>query len=141
MTYAEFFAEFKGKFAGADVSDINEHLAFQFNICDEECGGSFYVEIKDGELSVEPYEYYDRDAMFSAKPEILMGIAENKVDAVDAYLKQQLKVEGNIDKALRIKEIIEMKQQKGQNFENEKTKAQKAVGKIVQSVAKKVISK
>ena len=70
-----------------------------------------------------------------------MGIAENKVDAVDAYLKQQLKVEGNIDKALRIKEIIEMKQQKGQNFENEKTKAQKAVGKIVQSVAKKVISK
>ena len=79
--------------------------------------------------------------MFSATPEILMGIAENKVDAVDAFLKQQLKVEGNIDKALRIKEIIEMKQQKGQNFENEKTKAQKAVGKIVQSVAKKVISK
>ena len=38
MTYAEFFAEFKGKFAGADVSDINEHLAFQFNNCDEECG-------------------------------------------------------------------------------------------------------
>ena len=31
MTYAEFFAEIKGKFLEADVSDITEHLAYQFN--------------------------------------------------------------------------------------------------------------
>ena len=65
MTYADLFYEIKGKFMGADVSDIHEHLAFQFNIADEEAGGAFYVEVKDGELFVEPYEYYDRDAMFT----------------------------------------------------------------------------
>ena len=32
MTYADFFAEIKGRFMEADVSDITEHLAYQFNI-------------------------------------------------------------------------------------------------------------
>ena len=59
MTYAEYFADFKGRFMGADVSDIKEHLAFQFNIEDDEAGGSFYVEVKDGILNIEPYEYFD----------------------------------------------------------------------------------
>ena len=36
MTYAEFFYEIKSKFMGADVSDIKEHLAYQFCIEDEE---------------------------------------------------------------------------------------------------------
>ena len=53
MTYAEFFAEMKNEFMGADVSDIQEHLAFQFNITGE-AGGIFYIEIKNGELHVEP---------------------------------------------------------------------------------------
>ncbi len=109
MTYADFFYEIKGKFMGADVSDIHEHLAYQFNIEDEEAGGSFYVEVKDGVLYVEPYEYYDRDAMFTCKPEVLEKIASGELDPIMAFTLQKLKVEGNIDKALRLKEIIETK--------------------------------
>ncbi len=110
MTYAEFFYEVKNKFMGTDVSDIKEHLAYQFCIEDEEAGGAFYVEVKDGQLFVEPYEYYDRDAMFISDPDTLMKIAEGKTDPVWAFTTQKLKVEGNIDKALRLKEIIDMKQ-------------------------------
>lgn len=110
MTYADFFYEMKGKFMGADVSDIKEHLAFEFDIEDEEAGGAFYVEVKDGALSVEPYEYYDRDARFISTPEVLMKIAKGEMDPVWAFTTQKLKVEGNIDKALRLKEIIEAKQ-------------------------------
>ena len=43
----------------ADVSDIHEHLAYQFNITGE-AEGIFYAEVKDGKLFVEPYEYFDR---------------------------------------------------------------------------------
>ena len=110
MTYADFFCEIKNKFMGADVSDIKEHLAYQFNIEDEEAGGIFYVEVKDGQLFVEPYEYYDRDAMFTASPDTLKRIAEGKMDPIWAFTMQKLKVEGNIDKALRLKEIIDLKQ-------------------------------
>ena len=109
MTYADLFYEIKGKFMGADVSDIHEHLAFQFNIEDEEAGGAFYVEVKDGVLHVEPYEYFDRDAMFTASAETLMKIAEGKLDPVLAFTLQKLKVEGNIDKALKLKDLINSK--------------------------------
>ncbi len=110
MTYADFFYDIKGRFMGADVSDIHEHLAFEFNIEDEEAGGAFYVEVKDGTLYVEPYEYYDRDARFICAPEVLVKIAEGEMDPIWAFTTQKLKVEGNIDKALRLKEIIEAKQ-------------------------------
>ncbi|MDE7275551.1 MAG: SCP2 sterol-binding domain-containing protein [Lachnospiraceae bacterium] len=109
MSYADLFYEMKGKFMGADVSDIHEHLAFQFNIEDEAAGGIFYVEVKDGELHVEPYEYHDRDAMFTCAPDVLLKIAEGELDPVEAFTEQKLRVEGNIEKALRLKEIIELK--------------------------------
>ena len=125
MTYAEFFYEIKNRFMGADLSDIKEHLAFQFNIEDEEAGGIFYVEVKDGELAVEPYEYYDRDAMFTATPDTFLKIAEGKIDPIWAFTVQKLKVEGNIDKALRLKDIIEIKQKQMKKEKKDKEKQEK----------------
>jgi len=106
MRYADFFAEVKGKFLKADVSDIKEHLAYQFNITGE-AEGIFYVELKDGKLYVEPYEYFDRDAMFTGSADIFLKIAEGKLDPIKAVEAQELKVEGNITKALKLKNLIE----------------------------------
>lgn len=125
MTYAEFFYEIKNRFMGADLSDITGHLAFQFNIEDEEAGGIFYVEVKDGVLAVEPYEYYDRDAMFTATPDTFLKIAEGKIDPIWAFTVQKLKVEGNIDKALRLKDIIEIKQKQMKKEKKDKEKQEK----------------
>ena len=108
MTYAEFFAEIKSQFMGADVSGIQEHLAYQFNITGE-AEGIFYVEVKDGKLYVEPYDYHDRDAAFTASAENLMKIAEGKLDPVFAFTMKKLKVERNIDKALKLKGMIDSK--------------------------------
>ncbi len=137
MTYAEYFTSFKGRFMGADVSDIQEHLAFQFNIEDDEAGGIFYVEVKDGTLHVEPYEYYDRDAMFICTPEVLDKIADGELDPVEAFTQKKLRVEGNIEKALKFKEIIEMKK----GYANNKTVVQKVTDKVVGAVAKKMSKK
>lgn len=138
MTYAELFNEIKQKFIDTDVSDIQEHLAFQFNIADAEAGGAFYVEVKDGKLYVEPYEYYDRDAIFTCTPELLFRIADGEADPVAAFLEQKLKVEGNIEKALRLKEIIEMKQGAAQK---EKSAMKKAADKVVKTVVKTAAKK
>ena len=108
MTYADFFSEIKGKFMETDISDITEHLAYQFNIIGE-ASGIFYIEAKDGKLHVEPYEYFDRDAMFTCSAETLMKLATGKLDPIMAVTLQKLKVEGNIDKALRLKDIIDSK--------------------------------
>lgn len=106
MTYADIFSEIKTQFMDADVSDIREHLAYQFNIVGEG-EGIFYVEVKEGKLYVEPYEYFDRDVIFTAKAETFMKIAENSLDPVMAFTLQKMKVEGNFDKALKLKELID----------------------------------
>ena len=138
MTYAELFSVIKGKFMGTDVSDIHEHLAYQFNIEDEEAGGSFYVEVKDGVLKVEPYDYFDKDAMFISTPEVLLKIADGEMDPVWAYTTQKLRVEGNIDKALRLKDIIEMKKKQARAAEKEAKKEAKAAEKEAKKEAKAV---
>lgn len=106
MTYAEFFSEIKGKFMEADISGIQEHLAYQFNITGDG-EGIFYVEAKEGKIYVEPYEYFDRDAMFTCSADTLRKIAEGKLDPIWAVTTQKLKVEGDIDKALKLKGIID----------------------------------
>ena len=108
MTYADMFSKVKGMLMDADVSDIHEHLAYQFNITGE-AEGIFYAEVKDGKLFVEPYEYFDRDAMFTCTAETLFKIAEGKTDPVLAFTLGRLKVEGNIDKALRLNNLINSK--------------------------------
>lgn len=105
MTYEEVFEKFKKQFKDTDVSKVNEHLAYQFNITGEG-EGSFYAEVKDGKLSIEPFEYYDRDALFICSAENLFKIIAGKLDPVAAFTLGKLKVEGNIDKALKIKELL-----------------------------------
>lgn len=133
MTYAEYFENFKSKFMGTDVSNINEHLAYQFNIVDEDCGGIFYVEVKDGELHIEPYEYFDRDAIFISDAKTLMRIAEGKEDPVFSYTVQTLRVEGDLEKALKLKDIIELKKKE--------EKAAKKKAKTEAAAAKKTTAK
>lgn len=108
MTYAEMFAKVKGMLVEADVSDIHEHLAYQFNVTGE-AEGIFYAEVKDGQLSVEPYEYFDRDAIFTCSAKTLFQITDGKLDPVLAFTLGKLKVEGNIEKALKLKDLIESK--------------------------------
>ena len=109
MTYADMFSKVKGMLMDADVSDIQEHLAYQFNITGE-AEGIFYAEVKEGKLYVEPYEYFDRDAMFTCSAETLFKIADGKADPILAVTLGKLKVEGNIDKALKLKDLINRKQ-------------------------------
>lgn len=109
MTYSEYFASVKQTFNGADVSDITEHLAFQFNVTGE-ASGIFYVEVKEGKLYIEPYEYHDRDAMFIGTAELFTAIMKGEKDPVHEFLCRRLKVEGNIDKALKLKDLIERNQ-------------------------------
>ena len=108
MTFEEMFEKAKEHLAKADVSAIREHLAYQFNITGE-ASGVFYIEVRDGALSIEPYSYHDHDAMFTCAAETLFKIASGKTDPVAAVLLGKLKVEGNIEKALQLKELLAAK--------------------------------
>lgn len=105
MSYEEVFEKAKAIFMAADISSIREHLAFQFNITGEG-EGAFYAEVTDGVLTMEPFEYYDRDAIFICTADTLFKIAEGKLDAIVAFSLGKLKVEGSIEKALLLQQMV-----------------------------------
>ena len=105
MTYEELVKQVKDIAESTDAGKVQEHVAFQFNI-EGEAEGAFYLEIKDGKAFVEPYEYYDRDVLITCKAETLLKIMEGKLDPVAAYTVKKIRVEGDLGKALLLKEAV-----------------------------------
>ena len=106
MSYEELVEEIRNLFMKADVSGIQEHIAYQFNITGE-AEGAFYAEVANGKLSIEPYEYYDRDVLFTTTAGTLLKIAKGKTDPVAAFTMGRLNVEGDFDKALKLKDFTQ----------------------------------
>ena len=95
MTYEQVVEAFRERFKNTDVSSVVGTLAFQINIVGKP-EGIFYVEIKDGQIHIEPYEYYDRNA-------ILIASAANLIKLINGKLTTgKLKVDGDIGAALEL---------------------------------------
>ena len=121
MTYEELVQKIRDIADASDASAIQEHIAFQFNI-EGEAEGAFYLEVKDGKADVQPYEYYDRDVLITSTADTLLEIMDGKLDPVLAFTIQKIRVEGDLGKALLLKEVVGEKKAK-------KKKADKKAGK------------
>lgn len=105
LTYEKIVEAVRDKFSDTDVSDVKGTLAFQFNV-EGDPHGIFYVELKDGQVHVEPYEYYDRNAIIIASGKDIMKLMKGKLDPVVAFTVGKLKVEGDIGAALELIKYI-----------------------------------
>lgn len=111
MTYEDLVKQVKDIAEATDASKIQEHVAFQFNI-EGEAEGAFYLEVKDGKADVEPYEYHDRDVLITSTADTLLQIMEGKLDPIAAYTLHKIRVEGDLGKALLLKEVVGKKPKK-----------------------------
>lgn len=105
MTFQEMFSQVKTQLSDVDVSAIPEHLSYQFRIIGE-AEGVFYAEIKDRTLYVEPYSYNGYDVQLTCAADTLFKLASGKLDPILAVTLGKLKVEGDIPKALKLKEFL-----------------------------------
>ena len=105
MDFWSIFNEVKETFMQSDVSDYQGHLALQVNMTGEG-EGRFYAELNNGTLSVEPYEYYARDVMFTIDSKDFLKLIHGKLDPIFAFTIGKLKVDGDLGKALEIQRLI-----------------------------------
>ena len=105
MTYEEIVEKVRERLKNADTSKVDGFLAIQVNIT-EEGAGAFYVEVKDGKLSVEPYEYHDRQALITMKSKNFIKLMEGKLDPVAAFTLGKLKIDGSIEKVLEFGKLL-----------------------------------
>ena len=105
MTYEEIVEKVRERLKDADTSKVDGFLAIQVNIT-EEGAGAFYVEVKDGKLSVEPYEYHDRQALLTMKSKNFIKLMEGSLDPVAAFTLGKLKIDGSIEKVLEFGKLL-----------------------------------
>lgn len=108
MNKEEVVKELKERFKDSDASNVEGVVAAQVDLRDEE-GGTLYLEVKDKTLSIEPYEYYDRNVILNVSSSDLLEIVDKKLNLADAISKGILNAEGDLDKALEILNLYKPK--------------------------------
>lgn len=104
MTFDEILSLTRAAAAGKNAAGV-PFLAVQINITGDD-PHVMYVEIKDGKVSVEPYEYIDRSCAITIAPDDLVKLIQGKLDPIGAYTTGKLKVEGDLGKALEFSKLI-----------------------------------
>ena len=87
-----------------DVTGVENKLAFEFQVKDMD-NGVFYVEMNCGQVSVAPYNYYDRNAIITASSETFVNIASGKMVPKLAYAVGLITVEGDKHAVLQLLDL------------------------------------
>ncbi|MDE6087054.1 MAG: SCP2 sterol-binding domain-containing protein, partial [Oscillospiraceae bacterium] len=111
MTYQELVKKVQTALVKADASGITEHIAVQVNVTGD-AAGAFYVEVKDGVLYVEPYDYNDRDCLLTGDSKEILAIAQGKTNLKEAIMDALVFCEGNYDKVSLLSDVIPKKVRK-----------------------------
>ena len=104
MKFDELLAKVRAIAEKADVSN-QDFLAVQVNITGKE-EGVFYVEVKDHRISVEPYEYHDRNCAVTMNMTNFNKLIDGKLDPILAFTTGKLKVDGDAGKALEFSKLV-----------------------------------
>jgi putative sterol carrier protein len=102
--FNEIIGELKEKTANFNAAEYKDFLAVQITLKDLD--GVFYIEIKDGVLTIEPFEYNDRQANIIMTGENFKKMMNGKLNSVIAFTTGKLKVEGAISKASELSKIF-----------------------------------
>lgn len=105
MLFENLFFIIRDTLMKLDVSQMEEHVAFEFQVQGNP-EGVFYVEIENGRMRVEPYEYYDRDALFVASGNTYLEICQGFLNPMLAFAVGRLRVFGNMDKVKMLSKLF-----------------------------------
>lgn len=106
MTFTEAFEKVKIAMERSNPAEVNGHLAVQVNLNDEDAHGIMYIEVKDGQLYVEPYDYYDNDAVVTAATKDIVRVMSGRLGYDKAVENGVFTVEGNLEKAAELKKLV-----------------------------------
>jgi len=104
MTCQDIVNVTREKSASFNTAAYNGYLALQITLKD--LNEQFYIEIMDGKLSIEPYEYNDRQANMIISSKDFIKLINGKLNPVTAYITGKLKIDGNIEKAKELSSLF-----------------------------------
>ncbi len=96
MDYLKAFESIKNTLEKAEISLGEEHFAIQLRLSDDDCAGILYVEVKDKQLFVEPYDYYDNDVDVLSNLKDIKAIFGRRLNVQNSIDSGRIIVTGNV---------------------------------------------
>ncbi|MCD7818900.1 MAG: SCP2 sterol-binding domain-containing protein [Lachnospiraceae bacterium] len=103
-TFHELFTQIKEKLELTDSTSLPSHVAYEFRLSDLD--GVFYVEIEDGRINVQPYDYHDNQGVFTASAATYEALCDGSLTPITAYAAGRLKTDGNVDQVKALMKIF-----------------------------------
>ncbi len=141
MTYEKIVEKVKKALAKVDASGVKGHLAVQVDIYGEG-EGAFYIEVKDGKVDVQPYEYFDHDLRIRCTGDEIIAIAEGKKKIIEEVAAENVEALRNVSRLGDFDLVFVGKQIKNKAAKKTKVsipveKADKKAAKTEKKVTKK----
>lgn len=95
MTYEQIVEKVKKALKKVDASGVKGHLAVQVDVYGEG-EGAFYIEVKDGKVDVQPYEYFDHDLRIRCTAGEIISIVEGKKKIIEEVAAQNIEALRNV---------------------------------------------
>ncbi len=97
MKFINAFEKIKESLSGYTFKAPENDFAIQITLSNKDCGGTFYIESKEGALSIEPYDYCDNNAAIDIMYGDFTKLCEKKLTVDKAIETEKLRVFGDID--------------------------------------------
>ena len=145
MTYEKIVEKVKKALSKVDASGVKGHLAVQVDVYGEG-EGAFYIEVKDGKVDVQPYEYFDHDLRIRCTGEEIIAIAEGKKKIIEEVAAENVEALRNVSRLEDFDLVFVGKQIKNKAAKKTKVsipveKAEKKAVKTEKKVTKKETKK
>lgn len=105
MNFFEAFENIKKSITKFDSEKFEHDFAIQVTMTNKDCGGIFYIEYKDGQLNIEPYNYYDNNVDITSGYADLLKALSGKL----ALTSVKLNITGDADILASFVSAIEFK--------------------------------
>lgn len=108
MTFDEIYATMKTYFEQRDFEVFGQGVySYEFDVTGEG-EGKFYIEIKDGSLNMQPYDYKNSLCSFKISSGNLCEIINRNTTPTAAYSSGRLTIHGDVSAAFRLADALEM---------------------------------
>ena len=137
MTYEQIVEKVKKALKKVDASGVKGHLAVQVDVYGEG-EGAFYIEVKEGKVDVQPYEYFDHDLRIRCTAGEIISIVEGKKKIIEEVAAQNIEALRNV---ARIDDFAELLSSPVAAKKTKVSVGAKKAGAEKKTVTKKAIAK
>ena len=106
MNFDEIFNEMKAVFENKDYSSFGPGLySYEFDITGDG-EGKFYLEVRDGNIQIQPYDYRNSTCVFIVNSKHMFKLLKHQLTPTAAYSTGRLKIKGDVSAAFRLADTL-----------------------------------